>query len=450
MAVKPKAVTLEASGPDIINAIRADSSEYYRSTVPMADGTIQNLREIGAIVTAYHPLRNEFLHNMVNMIAKVIITSKMYSNPWARFKKGMMEFGETVAEYFVNVANPHTYNPSVAEQQWMKREIPDVRGAFHTVNYKAFYKQTIQETDLTAAFYSWAGIDQLIAKIVDAMYTGDSYDEFNAMKYMIVKAALNGYLTPVAFTDSTDYKAVGADFKSVSNGLTFLSPDYNAAGVLNSTEKRSQILIMNSDFDAQFDTNFLAGAFNLQYAEFLGQRVLVDSFGTIDQNRLAEIFAEEENFTPLTEQQLAAARSIPAVLVDENWFMIFDNKIRFEEDFNGEGIYWQYWYHVWKTLSFSPFANAIIFGNGVGTVTGVTVYPTAVSINAGDYAQMSATIQGSPFVNSQVTWSSSNLKITVSATGLVHAEADATGTATITATSVADPTKSGTATITIV
>lgn len=453
MAIKPKVTTMDASGAQILNAIRNDSSDYYKSLVPRADGTIQNLRQIGDIVTAYHPLRNEFLHNMVNMIARVIITNKSYSNPWARFKKGIMEFGETIAEYFVNPAAPHGYNPAVAETNWMKREKPDVRAAFHTVNYKAFYKQTIQEADLTAAFYNWEGIDQLIAKIVDAMYTGDAYDEFNAMKYLIAKAALNGYLTPAAFTNANDYKEIGADFKSISNQLTFLSPNYNAMGVLNYTDKRNQILIMNSDFDAQFDTNFLAGAFNLQYAEFLGQRVLVDSFGNIDQKRLSEIVVDGETgepaFIPLTDAQLAAAANIPAVLVDSDWFMIFDNKIRFEENFNGEGIYWQYWYHVWKTMSFSPFANALIFGSEVGTVTGVDVYPTAVTINAGDYAQMSATVKGSPYVNSQVTWSSSNPKITVSATGLVHAEADATGSATITATSVADTTKSGTATVTI-
>lgn len=450
MATKPKAVTLEATGQEVLNAVRNTASASYQAAVPLADGTVTQLREIGQIITSYAPLRNEFINTMYNMIAYVLITNKMYSNPWAQFKRGIMEFGETVAEYFVSIAKAHGYNPATAENQWMKREIPDVQSAFHPVNYKAMYKQTIQEADLTAAFYSWAGIDQFIAKIVDAMYTADAYDEFNAMKYMIVKAMTLGNMTQVNLTDSSDMTETGAQLKGISNALTFLSTKYNAAGILTRTDKRDQILILNSNFDAKFDSEFLAAAFNLEYAQFLGQRVIVDSFGDIDQDRLSTIMGEANiPFEPLTDDELAAAAEIPGVLVDRDWFMVFDNKIRFEEAFNGEGIYWQYWFHCWKTMSFSPFHNAILFTEGEQTVDTLTVYPSAATLNPGATVQLSATITGSPFVNDQVSWSSNNAEVTVNDTGLVTASASAAGTATITATSIADSTKTGTCAINI-
>mgnify|MGYP000075391992 FL=1 len=71
-----------------------------------------------------------------------------------------------------------------------KREIPDVRAAFHILNYQKFYKATISNDQLRQAFLSWQGITDLIAKIVDSMYTGANYDEFLTMKYMLARNIL--------------------------------------------------------------------------------------------------------------------------------------------------------------------------------------------------------------------------------------------------------------------
>ena len=73
----------------------------------------------------------------------------------------------------------------------------------------------------------------------------------------------------------------------------------------------------------------------------------------------------------LTDEELKALDAVPAVLVDRNWFMIFDNLFNFTEQYNGEGLYWNYWYHVWKTFSVSPFANAAVFVPGKPAITGV-------------------------------------------------------------------------------
>jgi Bacterial Ig-like domain (group 2) len=76
---------------------------------------------------------------------------------------------------------------------------------------------------------------------------------------------------------------------------------------------------------------------------------------------------------------------------------------------------------------------------------GVSVSPTAGTILTGATLQLSATVQGT-VTNKSVTWSAS--VGTVTANGLFTAPATA-GTATIKATSVADPTKSASATITV-
>lgn len=453
MAVKPRIVTLTNSSVDVLNVIRNNASQNYKDYVPVATANAESIREIGAVIMDYPPLQNEFLSALVNRIGRVLITSRMYENPWSMFKKGMLEFGETVEEIFVNIAKPFQFDPAVAESTVFKREIPDVHSAFHIMNYQKYYKATIQNDQLRQAFLSWEGITDLIAKIVDAMYTGANYDEFQTMKYMLAKRILNGQLFPVTIptVESTNMKAIVSTIKGVSNKFEFLSPKYNLAGVQTHTKKSDQYLLINSKFDAEMDVEVLASAFNMDKVEFDGHRVLVDSFGDLDIARLKVLFANDPTYTEIGESDLQALDSIPAILVDKDFFMIFDNFYNFTEQFNGEGLYWNYWYHVWKTFSVSPFANNAIFIAGTPSVTSVTVSPATANVSAGQKVQLSAVVHTTDFAPQSVVWTlTSGDKVTVTQSGLVIIGSEASGEIVVTATSVFDNTKSGSATITVV
>lgn len=453
MATKPTVKTLTNSSVDILNVIRENASQNYRDYVPKATPDADSVRQIGAIIMDFPALQNEFLNSLVNRIGRVLITSKMYDNPWAFFKKGMLEFGETVEEIFVNIAKPFQFDPAVAESTIFKREIPDVRAAFHIMNYQKFYKTTIQNDQLRQAFLSWQGITDLIAKIVDAMYTGANYDEFITMKYMLARHILDGHMYPTVIPEVTEpnMKKIVSTIKGVSNNYTFLSNKYNLAGVYTHTEKTDQYMLINANFDAIMDVEVLASAFNMDKTEFSGRRVLVDSFGSLDVERLKELFKDDTTFKAPTEKELQALDAIPAILVDRDWFMIFDNFYNFTEQYNGEGLYWNYWYHVWKTFSISPFANNALFIPGTPAVTSVTVSPAIATVAAGQSAQLTATVVTSDFAPKSVVWSVDNdTKATVDQSGKVTIMAGAeAGTVTVTATSTFNSTKKGTATITI-
>ena len=453
MAIKPKIVTLTNSSVDILNVIRNNASVNYQNYVPQATADAESIKEIGAVIMDNPQLQNEFLSALVNRIGRVLITSKMYENPWSMFKKGMLEFGETIEEIFVNIAKPFQFDPAVAETNLFKREIPDVRSAFHIMNYQKYYKTTIQNDQLRQAFLSWQGITDLIAKIVDAMYTGANYDEFQTMKYMLAKNVLNGRMYPVTIpaVTSDNMKSIVSTIKGVSNNFEFLSDKYNIAGVQNNSKKTAQYLLINSNFDATMDVEVLASAFNMDKAEFLGKRVLVDSFGSLDIARLNILFADDPTYTEISADELKALDAIPCILVDENWFMIFDNYYNFTEQYNGEGLYWNYWYHVWKTFSISPFVNNALFIPGVPSVTSVTVSPANATVKAGQSVSLSAVVQTEYFAPQTVNWSSNTEGVTVNKGGVVTVGADvSTGTSvTITARSTYDNEKVGTSTITV-
>ena len=453
MPVKPKIRTLTTSAADILNVIRNNASVDYRNYVPKADANdVESVRTIGAIIMDYPALQNEFLNALVNRIGRVMLTSKMYSNPIAFFKKGVLEYGESIEEIFVNIAKVQEFNPEIAEQEVFKRVVPDVRAAFHIMNYQKFYKATVTQEQLKQAFLSWDGVTDLIARIVDSMYTGANYDEFLVMKYLLARHILDGRVYPVTVptVNAENAKAIVTTVKGVSNKLTFMNSEYNPAAVRTFTEKTDQYMIVNSVFDATMDVNVLASAFNMDKAEFLGHRVLIDGFGDLDVARLGEIFAGDPTYNEPSQDELTALNAIPAVIVDKDWFMVFDMLTQFTEQYNGQGLYWNYFYHVWKTFSVSPFANSVLFVPGTPSVTSVTVSPTTASVPKGGSVSLSAVVVTDYFAPQTVVWTSSAEDVKVSAAGVVTVDVDAKSTtATITAASAFDNTKSSECTVTV-
>lgn len=457
MATKPKIVTLSNNSVDVLNAIRNSASINYRDYVPIATADADSIREIGATIMDYPALQNEFLNALVNRIGRVILTSKSYQNPWAMFKKGFLEFGETIEEVFTNLAKPFQFDPAVAENEIFKREIPDVRSAFHVLNYQKFYKATVSQEQLRMAFMSWDGVTSLISSIVESMYTAANYDEFITMKYLLCKRILSGQMywaTPS--NTSLGAKDIIKSIRMNSDNLTFLSPKYNLAGVYNSTEKNNQYILIPTMWLAQFDVEVLAAAFNMDKVEFMGHVVPVDSFTDFDTARLKELFKDDPTYTEFSAGDIQALSLVAAVLVDKDFFMIFDNLQNFTENYNGQGLYWNYFYHVWKTFSTSPYANAVLFtagGSDNWSGASITVTPSAATVLPGQSVQLEANIVGLsvPFISKAIDWESNSEYATVNKNGVVTVLANATkGTQiTITAKAHAHPETTGTATITV-
>lgn len=454
MPTIPTTLTLKATSVEILNAIRNNASTNYRDYVPAADESLDSVRQIGNILMQYPLLQNEFVSALINRIGRVMITSKSYENPWAVFKKGMLEFGETIEDVFINIAKAHDYDIETSENNVFKRELPDVRAAFHVMNYQKFYKNTIQQEQLRQAFLTWDGVTDFIAKIVNAMYAAANQDEFLAMKYMLALNILRGRLTPItvtAISDAATAKSFVSKVKGVSNKMEFLSTKYNIAGVANYANKEDQYLILNSDVESQISVDVLAAAFNMEKAEFMGHVVLVDGFGELDTERLDALFGNESDYHEFTDDELTALNAIPGIIVDRDFFMIFDNMVKFTEQYNGEGLYWNYWYHVWKIFSVSPYANQAVFVPGTPSITSVTVSPDTATAMAGQTIALAVTVVTANYAPQTVVWSvEGNATVDVSGVVTIDADAEANDEITVTATSTFDSTKTDTATITVV
>jgi hypothetical protein len=456
MPTIPSKQTLTQNTEAILNAIRNNASANYQAYIPAANGELENLREIGTIMMQNTAFQNEFLNALYNRIAMTIITSKQFYNPWQMFKRGMLNMGETIEEIFVNLADPHKYDPATAESEVFKRETPDVRSAFHVMNYRNFYKRTINQSDLKQAFLSMQGVTDLIGKMIERMIASANYDEFMVMKYMVARNILNGRFAAVTVPelDTAEHiQDVVSGIKETSTLFTIEGTKYNPTAVYNHCDKEDQYIILNAKADSKISVKVLATSFNMDEAKFMGHQVPIDSFGELDNARLALLFAGDSAYVPITDVEKAALDTIPAVLVDKNYFMVFDNLTVANNKQNEEGLYFNYWYHVWKTMSTSPFANAAVFVPGTPSVTSVTVTPATATMAKGTAMSLTLAVVTDKFASKAVKWTISGqakADTKVDLFGNVQIAADETATTiTVTATSVVDETKLDTCVITI-
>ena len=470
MAEKPTKAELNAKTPEILNTIRESIGGDFQEGTPhvlsageeMADGvmatsndSLMSIRAFGQAIMSNVGWQNAFLSELLNRIGLVIISSKSYQNPWANLKRGRLEYGEVIEDIFINICEPFSYNPEIAETQVEKRVKPDVESMLYRINSQIFYKQTIEQVTLRQAFTSSTGVVNLITGIIDAMYTAMEYDERLSMKYILVQRLLNGTMYKQIIPSNATSEQLITAVKTVSNLLMTPSRKYNSAGVLNYALKNDQYVFVTSAFDAQSGVEVLAKAFNVDYVQFSGRYIVLDDFSfTPDElDRLDIIFADEPNYIRPTTQQLNKLKEVPLVTVDKDFFMVYDVEQYFDMRRNQQGLYENNFLHVWKVYASGYFANAVMYVETEPTVTSVAVAPSQATMPKGSSLTMKATVTASDFADKTVHWevTGGGTDVTINEkTGVLTIGNNATAQAyTVKAVSNGDPEKSGSATITV-
>lgn len=344
---------------DIVNAIR-NSNPSFSNYVPLAGA--DNIVEIGQGILINQTVQNEFITSLVDRIGLVVIRTMSLENPLKKFKKGAMPQGRTIEEIFTDITKGKKYDPFDAEDTVFKREIPNVKTLFHERNRQDFYEQTIQDDSLKSAFISWGNFEGFVATIINAIYNSAEVDEYEYMKLLIDNYYSKGLFTIVPITKPDTETAAREFVKKMRSTATKMSlptgsREFNSLAVRTRSDISRLHLIIDADVNAEVDVDVLARAFNMNKTDFIGNVTVIDGF---------------------------SSTGLEAVLIDEDWFMVYDNLLKLETIRNPKGLYWNYFYHVWQTLSVSRFANAVAFVSGtVKEVTQVIVDPTILSIKQG-------------------------------------------------------------------
>lgn len=382
MPVRPVAQAINASTIKILNTLRANLPQSYQQYVGDVS-TLDDIPKVGDVILGTPGLANMFLGALMNRIAFVAIKSATFNNKFASLKKGYLTTGEIVEEVFVEMCKAVEFNPEKGAAREHARYLPDVKSAMHFTNYRVMYPVTISRQQLKGAFTSANGVADLISTIFKAVYQAAEYDEFLLFKYLIIKAVAAGKMYPITF-DASDMKDGAKKFRGTSNQLEFISNKYNTYGVRTNTNRADQYIFMDAAFNAEYDVDVLASAFNMDKATFMGNLILVDSFTEFDNDRFSKVREGSDQISEVTASELSLMSDVKAVLVDKEWFQIYDVEMTMVDTPTMSALEWNYFLHVWKMVSSSPFSNAIAFVDDGASITNpdsITVTVASKDVN---------------------------------------------------------------------
>jgi len=340
---------------DLANAIVANTS--HKDYALLADAN--NVIAFGDGIMMNKQLQNEFITSLVERIGLVVLRSQLLKNPLSFMKKGVLGMGRSIEEIFTDITNAQKYNPEDAEQTVFKRSIPNVKTLFHEMNRQEMYQVTVQDESLKTAFTSWEKFEDFITSILNTLYNSAEYDEYKYMMLLLENYYAKSHFRIVS-SPVLDSTTNAKEFTKLvrEHGTVMTMPqggrDYNSLAVHTRSEPEDLYLIITAKAKASLDVDVLSSAFNLNPAQTIGKTIVIDKF---------------------------ARPEIQAILVDETFFMVYDKNQQMTSQYNGKGLYTNYFYHIWQVMSTSRFANAVAFVSGaVEKVTEVIVDPTVTTL----------------------------------------------------------------------
>mgnify|MGYP006976632198 FL=1 len=121
---------------------------------------------------------------------------------------------------------------------------------------------------------------------------------------------------------------------------------YNIAKVMTKCDKSEQVILIDQEADALIDVKVLAVAFNMSVTDIQTRKIVIDGFGDLDDECLADLFEDTDStYHEFTSAEKEALNSIPLMLMDEDFLMVYDNLIEMRDLENGEGLSRNYWLH---------------------------------------------------------------------------------------------------------
>lgn len=417
----------------------------------------QSIEPIGKIIMGNKVYRNAFI-NTINLIGLTVIKRNGWDNPWDFTKRGTLRFGQHVREMIADLCNVYDYNENFSDKdRFLQTVVPNVLSYIHEVNFQKFYQTTTSDSQLAMAFTDEGGLYNLIYEIVGMLYESLKYDEYLVDKYMLCRRIVDGTVTSVRLdTVNKTAREIVSQMKSITNKMTFRSPNYNPAGIRKANRFEDLITIMDTDFEGVMSTEVLATSYYRNDAELKTLLKLVDGFSETDEARLTELLGSA--YVAFTEAEKAELAKVKSVVISREWFMDYEylldteSSMKETEFYNPTTLENNHFLHAWRVFSTSPFEQAVVFiDDTTPSVTSVTVSPATASVSRGQNLQLSAVVVTVGFANKAVKWSIPETDgVSIDANGLLKVGTTAsTGEIVVTATSVYDETKTGTATITI-
>ena len=386
---------------EILNTIRANASSEYQERVPEALGVGGN---VSNVFSQYPTMKNEFLTALTNKIARTLFYSKVFDNPLKALHKGMLPYGYSLEQIFVNMAESKGFwehwdsvgGDDVKDLVGKKK--PDIKLLYIERNFAYKYKTTISDQQLRTAFHDQNGLSRLVEQVVSSVYSKAYFDEFTDMKRVLSAHAQAKYLgydsttgniTEKALTNTVlpggknasvmvlgEYatqeakgKALSKAIRTLAGKMAFPTDSYNSAGVRQWSERNQLIYITTPEEQAELDVEVLAHAFNMSKADVNVRVIVVDELPSLFNIETAKATKVDAYGTVLS-CALTATRDDRAckcrgILMDADFIQAYDTLIESRTFDNGEGLYTNYFFHKQGIMSTCYFGQIVYLVDSV-------------------------------------------------------------------------------------
>jgi hypothetical protein len=385
---------------EILNTIRANASSEYQERVPEALGVGGN---VSNVFTQYPTMKNEFLNALTNKIARTLFYSKVFDNPLKALHKGMLPYGYSLEQIFVNMAESkgfweHWDVSGDEVKDLIGKKKPDIKLLYIERNFAYKYKTTISDQQLRTAFHDQNGLSRLVEQVVSSVYSKAYFDEFNDMKRVLTAHAQAKYLgydsstgnieeralTNTVLPDGKNAsimvlgeyatyeakgKAISKAIRTMAGKMAFPTDKFNSAGVKQWSERNQLIYITTPEEQAELDVEVLANAFNMDKADVNVRVIIVDELPSVFNVETAKATKQSEYGTILS-CTLSSARDdrtckCRGILMDSDFIQAYDTLIESRTFDNGEGLYTNYFFHKQGIMSTCYFGQIVYLVDSV-------------------------------------------------------------------------------------
>ena len=423
----------------IINFVRRKAGLDYQNRVPVA--TQGNLADTLKEIQSYEPSWNTFIDVLLDQCCLPLYRKNTWTNDLAKFKTARVRNGSWVQEVGFGLVQAHSYDKTATNVFGLRE--PEVASFFHLQNRKDKYAISLDEEGLAQAFVTDGELSQFVSGVLTAVQNSDAVDE-----YLIMRELFAHYQSEYGFFNyQVPNLAASSDIKADAQKITQMlkatasymkyptqNAKFNKAGL--PYVGTQLVFVTTPEFLSRNDVYNLASAFNVEYGKFV-----------------ADILQEVDEI-PIEGAQ--------AVLIDRDWFVCTDTRMRTSSPYNDDAMITNHFLHHWGIYSTSLLAPAVLFSLAADSTWDITS-PTYTGVKLaladgktyaerGSAVKVDATVEGTNEPNQSVEFSISGVdgiplstNTHISGDGRLWVGSDEKNAQiNVLATSVGDPTKSAT------
>ena len=331
----------------------------------------------------HRQLWNPIYTALMTQIGTIVARHNSWTNPLARFKRGLVEYGNGIEEYQTGLIRAKAYDPnrSFGEKMAFGTHRVPIDVSFHEKNRMDVYPVSVERAVIKSAFLGEGDMSGLISDIMAAPSESDKWDEFLLMSRLFTEYERRGgfyhaHVPDISAQDVTerDVKLALRKMRATAGNLKFRSPYYNAAHFPIAAKPDNLVMFITPEANAALDVEGLAALFNVSYAEVPYHIIEVP----------AEYFPQG---------------GCQAILVDSDFFVVADTlleNLNFQDptEPSQENIF----LHHHEIISCSRFVPAIMFWTGGETERVIAKDPVTAITAIKAYGEGAKGVQGQDMV----------------------------------------------------